>query len=197
MDTTAPRPLITSTALLSTRSRCLQRHSRFPIHTAGRDPLHRHHGKTLNVDQNSSSAPSQTLAMDKLGLVTKLMEQYIPSRNTEVSRPPALKSSADAPDGSIQLDTFASSTWFSLPLSEKVLSQWFLRTLFNRACAYSARGINCASSDFRSHCLHNDSRTSFLEHSLRTIIVIRARARLSVLVRYCAPSSREHKEGSQ
>ena len=41
---------------------------------------------------------------------------------------------------------------------------------------------------FRVHCMNDALRTHLLKNSLRTVTVIRARARLSVLVRHCARS---------
>ena len=75
----APSPQITQSTVASWMKQ------KSPVHTMERDPAH---GRLLKT---KLSTPSQNLAVDMPGLVTKLVELNMPSRHTEVSGPPAHK----------------------------------------------------------------------------------------------------------
>ena len=62
------------------------------------------------------------------------------------------------------------------------MSHSFLYTLFSRACTL----LLGAHSIFRIHGANSGLKRPFIKSFFRNVIVIRARARLSVLVRYCA-----------
>ena len=52
-------------------------------------------------------------------------------------------------------------------------------------------------SQFRIRCAAHDLRSHFLDSFLRTVEVLLARARLSLLLRYCARSFHSNNEGHQ
>ena len=72
---------------------------------------------------------------------------------------------------------------------------FFQRLSFSRHSRVTEVFVRCSSAhahvgskhiSFRVQCTNDDMRTHFLRSFLRTVTVIRARAPLSVLVRFCA-----------
>ena len=114
-----------------------------PMHAAEKDPVHRRHRGTLSGFQ-AAHCIITNLAMDKLGLVTKLVELNFPSKRFEVSEPRTLKAAPTLRTGDFNL-YFPLLTFFSLAFS--LVSSWSLCAHSFVAHGHLARGTSAVNME--------------------------------------------------